>query len=442
MAQNYILLETIELTQSAASVTFDNLPASGYTDLKLVMSGRDTISADFNSFTVAFNGSSTGFTGRQLIGTGSSAISNTVTTALSPLPGATLTASTFSNVELYIPNAFGSANKSFSWDGVLENNATAVRTILGAGLWSNTAAITSVTIGTDGTAYAANSTFSLYGVAADGTTPVTGPKAFGGNIVANDGTYWIHTFLTSGTFTPATELSCDYLVVAGGGGGGGDIAGGGGAGGYKAANSFAISSSLTVTVGAGGAGQTTYPSIGRGANGSNSVLSSITSTGGGGGSQGGATGKPGGSGGSGGGSGGTNGGSPLNPIGTASPAGQGSDGGQGNNGGSGSGRGGGGGGASATGASGTTSGAGGAGTSNSISGSAVTYAGGGGSGSYETTAGAGGAGGGGAGGRYAPPTVGGAGTTNTGGGGGGGSAGSAYGGNGASGIVIIRYAMA
>tara|TARA_R110002126_G_scaffold41958_1_gene121709 strand:- start:469 stop:1797 length:1329 start_codon:yes stop_codon:yes gene_type:complete len=442
MAQNYILLETIELTQSAASVTFDLAGISGYTDLKVVYSTRTTAASTSGNDIISINGSGASFTGRRIYGSGSAAASDTVTTWAGFNSANNGTASTFGNTEVYFPNAFGSTYKSYSIDTVQEQNGTTAYSALSAGLWSIIDAITSITLTPDSGNYAQHSTFSLYGVAALGTTPVTGPKAFGGNIVANDGTYWIHTFLTSGTFTPATELSCDYLVVAGGGGGGGDIAGGGGAGGYKAANSFAISSSLTVTVGAGGAGQTTYPSIGRGANGSNSVLSSITSTGGGGGSQGGATGKPGGSGGSGGGSGGTNGGSPLNPIGTASPAGQGSDGGQGNNGGSGSGRGGGGGGASATGASGTTSGAGGAGTSNSISGSAVTYAGGGGSGSYETTAGAGGAGGGGAGGRYAPPTVGGAGTTNTGGGGGGGSAGSAYGGNGASGIVIIRYAMA
>ena len=42
MAENYVLLETIELSQSAASVTFDNIPQTGYTDLKIVMSARLT----------------------------------------------------------------------------------------------------------------------------------------------------------------------------------------------------------------------------------------------------------------------------------------------------------------------------------------------------------------------------------------------------------------
>jgi hypothetical protein len=45
MPNNYVLLETIALTQAAASVTFDNLPTSGYTDLKVVISARLSITS-------------------------------------------------------------------------------------------------------------------------------------------------------------------------------------------------------------------------------------------------------------------------------------------------------------------------------------------------------------------------------------------------------------
>jgi len=38
MPNNYVLLDRIELNADAASVTFDNIPQSGYTDLKLVVS--------------------------------------------------------------------------------------------------------------------------------------------------------------------------------------------------------------------------------------------------------------------------------------------------------------------------------------------------------------------------------------------------------------------
>jgi hypothetical protein len=55
---------------------------------------------------------------------------------------ATATANTFGNTEFYIPNYTSSNYKSFSVDGVTENNATAAFALY-AGLWSNTAAITS-----------------------------------------------------------------------------------------------------------------------------------------------------------------------------------------------------------------------------------------------------------------------------------------------------------
>ena len=47
-----------------------------------------------------------------------------------------------------------------------------------------------------------------------------GAKATGGTITT-DGTYWFHTFTSSGTFTPTQSLTADMVVVAGGGGGGG-----------------------------------------------------------------------------------------------------------------------------------------------------------------------------------------------------------------------------
>jgi hypothetical protein len=95
--------------------------------------------------------------------------------------------------------------------------------------------------------------------------------------------------------TPASNAppTVDYLVVAGGGGGsrGGGGAGGlrstvtatGGGGTLESPLSVIASTSYTVTVGAGGAGD---PSAGStGTNGANSVFGPITSTGGGAGAQ-------------------------------------------------------------------------------------------------------------------------------------------------------------
>jgi len=453
MPENYVLLERTELNASAASVTFANIPQSGYTDLKIVTSGRTDAATDFVSIALSFNGSSASFTNKLLQGDGSGTVSASLTNYGGATGGTSTTASTFSNVEMYIPNYTSANNKSFSVDSVVENNATATRTSLAAGLWSNTAAITSITLTSGSGNFVANSTFSLYGIAAVGTTPAIAPKAYGGNRIDNDGTYWYHTFTSSGAFVPQTGITADILQVAGAGGGafrGNRGGGGGGAGGLLAFTSQALTAiSYNVTVGGGGAGGSgTF----NGVNGSNSQFASLTASVGGGGGDGDfGTG----------GSGGSGGGASITGTGGARISGQGFVGG---NGGSSSplnffGAGGGGG-ATAAGAVGVTSGsvgssnggAGGAG-SNAYStwatatstGASGFYAGGGGGGTGDYNGGNGGAGGaGGSGGGGAGTGVlnaaATAGTANTGGGGGGSNFGA--GGAGGSGIIIVRYPIA
>ena len=178
MAENYILLERIELNASAASVTFANIPQTGYTDLKVVASTRQSSGNAQENNLIQFNSTTTNYYDRILYGSGSGvgSITDSNTTAglqyfYSPSGGAT--ANTFSNTEFYIPNYTSSNNKSVSYDSVDENNATAAYAFLGAGLWSNTAAITSITLkpANGANSYVQYSTFSLYGLAADGTTP-------------------------------------------------------------------------------------------------------------------------------------------------------------------------------------------------------------------------------------------------------------------------------
>jgi len=459
MPANYVLLEKVTLSANAASVVLDNIPQTGYTDLKVVLSTRCNGSSNWQTNVMQLNTDSTATNYPQKV---LQAYSSTVDSfsvnqwgeGLSP--NATQTANTFSNTEIYISNYSASGTtKSISTDSVVEGNSTTlVPMVISASRWAGTDPITTITFTPDNGSYLANSTFYLYGLAAVGTTPVIAPLASGGNIVTNDGTYWIHTFLSSGNFVPAKELTCDYLVVAGGGGGGGTGnnsgggypgAGGGGAGGYRTSISgspltLATNTLYAVTVGAGGSGK--FLTGGTGTSGSNSIFSTITSAGGGGGASH-ATGS-GLSGGSGGGASTTDGaagGAGNTP--STSPS-------QGNAGGShpnGDGAAGGGG-ASAAGASnsGAAGGGGGNGTANSISGSSVTYAGGGGGGSYSGGAGgAGGTGGGGTGGTYGSGGVT-SGTANLGGGGGGAgqitTTSGLTGGNGGSGIVIIRYPMA
>ena len=459
MPANYVLLEKITVgAAGASSVTFSSIPQTGYTDLVLAVSARSAATGNpWDDVRLEFNGSGgTAYSTRMLYADGTSpasaSTSGNATMSWSYFSNSSATANTFGSIQMYIPNYTSANYKSISSDSSAENNATQNLMALTAGLWSNTAAVTSIKLtNASATNFVQYSTFYLYGVAALGTTPAIVPYATGGDTIMTDGTYWYHAFKASGTFTPAKALSCDYLVVAGGGSGGSTYGGGGGAGGLRStvtatggggslesAVNFSNGIAYTVTIGAGGSTN---------ASGSNTSVSgtgitTITSTGGGVGGDGNIiNGTAGGSGGG--------GGLPATPIetlGGAGTANQGYVGGKGHRFGMG-----GGGGAGAVGAiygSGNNGGNGGAGvlisalataTSTGVSG---YYAGGGGGGGWTgATATTGGAGGGGTGSVLGGVNATG-GTANTGAGGGGCADGVAGGTvTGGSGIVIIRYAV-
>jgi hypothetical protein len=413
----------------ASSVTFSNIPQT-FSDLKVVVSARTVYSGTSGELGMWISGdtfptSQDSF--RTLEGNGSSASSgnNTTYMKVGTVPGSTSTSNTFGNCEIYIPNYTNSSTyKSTSSDSVTENNATTASAFLAANLRAINGAVTSLQFWASDS-FTEYSTFYLYGISNSSTQNTSIPYASGGDVITTDGTYWYHTFLYSGTFTPLKALSCDYLIVAGGGGTG-SFTGGGGGGELKTSTSISLTATTnySCTVGAGGTGNS-YFSIGQtGTNGVGSSIIggsvSISTTGGyappaygsGGGNwkSGGASGN-----------GNTGGGS------TSSAAGGGA--GNGANGGA---------------ASGSSGGNGGSGTTNSLSGSSVTYAGGGG-GLGSGGGGGTGTGGGGNGGNYSS-TNGTAGTANTGGGGGGGlgsdfGLGGNGGKNGGSGIIIVRYAV-
>ena len=439
-ASKMTLIETKTIgAGGSATLEFTGIPNT-YTDIQVVISARsDSALGTGNvAFNLAINSSTADKTFRRLYGGGGSTGSDTPSTSAragSAVPTSTATASTFNNVSYYFPNyASTSIYKSFSLEGVTENNSSSVYEIDMAGLlWSSNSAITSLSFTmSDGSNFVQYSSASLYGI----KSASKAAKATGGTITQSGG-YWYHTFTSSGTFTPTVALTADVLVVAGGGAGGGRApdyssdygAGGGGAGGLVYSGSQSLSSTgYVVTVGAGGPAGTTSNS----SNGNNSSFAGLTAAvgGGAGGSNGGdsSLGRSGGSGG-GGAAGGNAGGSGT--------SGQGYAGGY----------------ASSTSGERTAAGGGGAGAvgnpsvinTNAGSGGVglsyfgAYYAGGGGGGNVGgVPAGSGGSGGGGAGGRNAGGT---SGTANTGGGGGGSGAYGVNSGNGGSGIVIVRYAV-
>jgi uncharacterized repeat protein (TIGR02543 family) len=269
-----------------------------------------------------------------------------------------------------------------------------------------------------------------------------GVAATGGTVTQLAGTA-IHTFTSSGIFTPSTSGIIELLVVGGGGAGG---SGGGGGGGVVQKSAFAVTAGqpIQVVVGAGGAIAPGQGMAGTGINGGDSSFGSVVAFGGGGGGGFRAAGL----------SGASSGGSGAD---TAAPSGQATQGYRGADGAADEGyvAGGGGGGAGGPGTRGLYSadgygrytasspgGDGGVGVMSTISGTAVYYGGGGGGGANTNASdtiigGLGGLGGGGAGARknYGNGNPGAPGT----GGGGGGGDPEAQGGAGGSGIVIVSY---
>jgi hypothetical protein len=450
MPSNYVLLRKVTLASTATSVTFSSIPQTGYTDLKIVMSTRDArTGVDVSDILFNFNGAGvgSGITGRYLYGNGSSPTAAATTDSLAFGGSASNTANTFGNSEVYIPNYLSTDKfKSIISDSVSENNGAGAFQLALTGVWSNNAAIHTIAMTPFTSPFQIGSEFSLYGLASVNATPEISPFATGGDTVTTDGTYWYHTFLSSGLFAPAKTLSCDYLIV-GGGGGGGTYGGGGGAGGVVTATSQSLTvANYSVVIGAGGARGTLSDNTIQ-TSGTSSSFNSSTGGGGGYGGSGEAGNKVNGAvGGASNGSGGGGGyaGSGAAGVGTGGSGGNGV-----NSSGYPSGGGGGAGGNGAS-ASGINGGNGGTGITSSISGTSLSYAGGGGGGAGNPAGGSqgnpgtGGSSVGGNGGRFntSDATAGVANTGSGGGGAGGASGGFGFGGAGGSGVVVIKYPVA
>lgn len=163
----FIKIATVELGAGGAStIDFTSISAT-WTDLVIKISARtnrtlevDGIKLSFNSDTNAAN-----YSGKRLYGTGTSTGTDSVWYAMPFMSAANATSSCFSNTEIVIPNYAGSTQKRWSIDGVGENNGTTTYLGLGTGLWTGTAAITSVSIIPEvGTTILQYSSATLYGI--------------------------------------------------------------------------------------------------------------------------------------------------------------------------------------------------------------------------------------------------------------------------------------
>jgi len=167
MALTYTAIETVTLSSAQSSIEFTSIPQT-YTDLAILYSLRSNRASQVNSSgRVLFNGSTSNYSYREIVGTGSAVGNNSGSNgALIYIPASTATGSTFGNALVYIPNYAGSNNKSYSVDFVAENNAINIDGQgLSVGLWSDSSAITSVKVEeANGANFVQYSTATLYGI--------------------------------------------------------------------------------------------------------------------------------------------------------------------------------------------------------------------------------------------------------------------------------------
>jgi len=160
------LIESKTLASAAAQIEFTAIPST-FTDLIILCSLRSTSTDAYVNINLGFNSNTANFTARWLygLGSGGTGSASSLVRYAGDLNTANDTANTFSNSSIYIPNYTGSTHsKSFSTDSVRETNASANASAISAGLWNDTAAITSVQLDSSDGNFVVGSTISLYGV--------------------------------------------------------------------------------------------------------------------------------------------------------------------------------------------------------------------------------------------------------------------------------------
>jgi hypothetical protein len=168
MATTYSLISSVTVGSGGSSgMEFTSIPQT-YTDLLLKVTARTNKNDLYNDLSIRFNGSSSNFTALGLVSTGTTTSSYTTS---SPHVGSVNDtggsggSNIFSNNEIYITNYTSSNYKSVSADSAVErNNASGNELGLYTTLWSQTAAITSITLVSAGYTLAQYSTAYLYGI--------------------------------------------------------------------------------------------------------------------------------------------------------------------------------------------------------------------------------------------------------------------------------------
>jgi hypothetical protein len=171
MANTYVAIQTVTVgSGGVGSIAFTSIPQT-YTDLIVKLSARGSYAGGgtANNY-LTFNSSATSYNDVSLFGNGASISSFTQGTGTTTriyagsIQNDSWTANIFGDFECYIPNYATANYKPVSMDDATEYNATGARMYLQSGLWSNTAAITSITFTPELGTFLQYSTATLYGI--------------------------------------------------------------------------------------------------------------------------------------------------------------------------------------------------------------------------------------------------------------------------------------
>jgi hypothetical protein len=205
-------------------------------------------------------------------------VSTNLIPSISSISG-TIYAGAASTLTLSLINATDTVNVAYYEGGTLLATDNVVTVTSG----SATSTVPSAVYGQTAGDTISVSVFNSDGTPSSNSITKTVTALPAGGTITTSGSYRIHTFTSSGTFTVPSGFSAasDVLIVAGGGGTGYDVGGGGGAGGLLSQSPTLSSGSYSITIGGGGgSGQS---GSAQGSDGGNTTAFGFTAIGGGGG---------------------------------------------------------------------------------------------------------------------------------------------------------------
>jgi hypothetical protein len=163
MATHVKIASVLVGSGGSASMAFSSIPAT-FSDLIIYASARNTYAGVADDILISFNGDANR-SSRYLYGTGAAVSSVSVGAGIGLINSANSTASCFAVVKIQITQYAGSNYKSITAESLTTNDSDGTQyQTLASGIWSNTAAITSISLTPNSGTFVEFSSADLYGI--------------------------------------------------------------------------------------------------------------------------------------------------------------------------------------------------------------------------------------------------------------------------------------